>query len=318
MRMPRQREILMTLCKQRLGLRLAVIVLTAGAVSLRSASGAPTDAPQSSTPAPAAAPGAPNLANWWEKTSLDFLTVKKTLVHTTGNISVMQADGNTSGHTLDVGGSVTARRWKLTNEFFVDVNRQDITYGPGGGSADYHEHTFRNQVSLDLTRRVWLIGGIEHYRNTLYFMEKRLNTYGGIGASPYHTERHRFDLVAALGHATFKFDKSGMLELGPHISANVATLDTMTPSSGGMLGMQSWSWAVNPRLSLNEDASFMEYFNPMLGRRLTLNVSGDIPVSKHVSIGPAYRIKREVNAYVTALELKPMDRMFLFNFRVSM
>jgi hypothetical protein len=307
------------MCKQRLLLRLAAIVLIAGAPCIQVALGAAVDEPpQSPTPAPAAAPKTPNLANWWQKSSLDFLTVNRTLVHTTANLSFMQADGNTSGHTVDVGGSVTARRHRLTNEFVADVNRRDITYGLGGGSADYHEHTFRNQLSFDMTRRAWLIAGIEHYTNTLYFMDKRLNVYGGIGSALYHTDRHRFDLIAALGHANFKFDKGGMLELGPRVAANVAKLDTMTPSSAGMLGMQSWRWVVSSRLTVNQDASFMEYFNPMLGRQLTLNLSGDIPVSKHVSIGPAYRIKREVNAYVSALQIKPTDRTLLFSFRVSM
>jgi hypothetical protein len=256
-------------------------------------------------------------ANWWEKSSIDFLDVRKTLTHATGSFSFMDATGNTRGRTYDVEGGFDAQRWRVTSEFYFEMSRKKIVYGMGGGSADYHEHTVREQLNLDLTRRLWLLGGVEHYTNTLYFMNRRLNKYGGVGADVYDSDRHHFHVIVALGHADYIFDESEMLTLSPQITANVKALPTMRPSSGGYLGMQSWHWSITHNLAFDEDATYMDYFQSILGHRWTLNLSGDIAVTKNFSVGPAYRIKKEVNDYVRALTIQPMDRMFLFGFRVS-
>jgi hypothetical protein len=108
-----------------------------------------------------------------------------------------------------------------------------------------------------------------------------------------------------------------MLTLSPQITANVKALPTMRPSSGGYLGMQSWHWSITHNLAFDEDATYMDYFQSILGHLWTLNLSGDIAITKNFSVGPAYRIKKEVNDYVRALTIQPMDRMFLFGFRAS-
>jgi len=256
-----------------------------------------------------------DFSNWWQKSSLDFAkTPGRILWHADGTLSFLQASGNSSGSTFDTRAGFDARRWRLTSSSFLQVSKRDITYGFGAGSAQYSDDTLREQVDLDLTRRVMLLGGVEYYRNTLMFMDRRLNKYGFLFSDSEPTEKHKLDLMVALGHASFDFDREAMLRVNP---VAVDALKTTSPSSMGAMAIQNWRWAVSPRFTFSETASRMEYFHRDLGYRWTLDLEGNAPVSKRFSVTAAYRIREETNTYIKALRVKPMDRTFTLGIRFS-
>jgi hypothetical protein len=239
----------------------------------------------------------------------------------------MDAEGNTSGTTLDTNARLQARKWRFTNDVVGAVTRKRITYGFGAGSADYDERTIREQLQFDVTRKFSLIGGIEDYTNTLFFMNRRLNVYGGVGETFVNRDRFHFYMIAAVGHASFEFDRARMLSLGPFITRNVLGLPTTSPSGGGAMAMQGMRWKFIPgkNVAFIQDATYMQYFDTFLGHRWTVNIAGDVPLLRgkepgapaHLSFGPAYRVKEETNSIVHALTVKPMDKTFLMGFRIS-
>lgn len=259
----------------------------------------------------------PDLGPWWQKSSLDYPPIHQVLWHAAGSFSFMDAAGNTSGTTLDSNASLDVRKWRFTSHLLGAITRKRIVFGFGAGSADYDERTLREQVDFDLTKRVSLINGIEDYTNTLFFMDRRLNIYSGVGTTLLHSERHHFYFIAALGHASFVFNRTRMLSLGPVISRNVLGLETTNPSGGGAMSMQGWRWVITHKVVFTEDATYMQYFDTFLGHRWTINLAGDVPITKHLSFGPAYRVKEETNAIVHALTVQPQDRTFVMGFRLS-
>ncbi len=269
----------------------------------------------------------PDNRPWWQKSSFDDAPTPGILWHVEGSFSFMDAEGNSSGTTLDSNARLQARKGRWTSDFTGAVTRKRITFGFGAGSADYDERTVREQVQYDVTRKFALIGGIEDYTNTLFFMNRRLNVYGGAGETFFNSDRFHFYLIGAVGHAGFEFARDRMLSLGPYITANVLALPTTSPSGGGAMGMQGMRWKFIPGkdVAFVEDATYMQYFESFLGHRWTVNVAGDVPVLRgkgpgappHLSFGPAYRVKEETNEIVHALTVKPMDKTFLMGFRIS-
>ena len=301
-------------------MKLRLLLLAASlAVAAPFVAHSQADKPPAAKTAPAAGDKKPNTANWWQKSALDHDRVKQVLFHANGSLSFMQATGNTSGTTLDVGGAFQARKSVITSDFATQYTRRDMIYGFGGGSAHYSERTIREQITGDLTRHASLVGGVEDYSNTMMFMNDRLSFYGGVGTAPYRSDRHQLNFIAAVGYTQFDFDRQAMLAIpSPFINRSVLALPTTSPSSGGALAMQSWRWNIGRKIAFTEDASYMQYFDTFLGHRWTINVGGDVPITKHFSFGPTYRVKEETNAIVHALTVKPNDRTFMLSFRASM
>jgi hypothetical protein len=188
-----------------------------------------------------------------------------------------------------------------------------MIYGFTRSSVNYVERTLREQVDCDLTWYFKLIAGVEHYRNTLIFMNKRLNTYAGAGGTPYRNEKQQLTLSAGVGYASFSFDRAQMLRVNP---SQVALLDT-NPTSGGAIVTQAWRWKVSPRFNFSEDAGYMKYFDSYLGYRWTINLNGNVPLSKRFSFNASYRVKKETNDIITALRVLDHDRTFLLGIKVS-
>jgi Protein of unknown function, DUF481 len=286
---------------------------------------APQKAVDTNTAAAKDAAKKPDTRPWWQKSSFDYPPISQILWHVDGSFAFMDAEGNSSGTTLDTNARLEARKGRFTSDFVGAVTRKRITFGFGAGSADYDERTVREQVQFDVTRKFSLIGGIEDYTNTLFFMNRRLNTYGGAGETFVNRDGLHFYVIAAVGHAAFEFDRTRMLSLGPFISRNVLGLETTSPTGGGAMAMQGFRWKFIPRhdVAFTEDATYMQYFETFLGHRWTVNIAGDVPILKkpgaqpHLSFGPAYRVKEETNAVVHALTVKPMDKTFLMGFRIS-
>lgn len=287
------------------------------AISLCAA--APEDQnPPSEPQAPAAgaqqAPKKRELGNWWEKSAMEFHPLPaRWLFHGAGTLSYMNATGNTSGTTLDVSANADVRKARFTSHSVAQWSRRNMVYGFTRSSVDYVERTLREQVDCDLTWYVKLIAGVEDYRNTLIFMDKRLNVYGGVGGTLFRNEKQQLTLTAGVGHADFTFDRAQMLRVNPR---QIGVMDT-SPSSGGALAMQAWRWKVSPRFNFSEDASYMKYFDSYLGCRWTINLSGNFPIDKRFSFNVSYRVKEETNAIIKALGVFPQDRTFLLGIRVS-
>jgi hypothetical protein len=281
-------------------------------------------APAAATPAaatpPAPATGAPpapkkvDPGNWWEKSSLEATPMPiKWLFHATGTFSYMNASGNTSGSTVDLTAGADLRKSRFTSHSFVNVGRRNMIYGFTRSSVNYIERTLREQVDCDLTWYLKLVAGVEHYRNTLIFMDKRLNVYGGVGATLYRNAKQQLAFTAGLGHADFTFDRAQMMRVNP---SKVGVIDT-SPSSGGAIAMQTWRWKPSSRFNFNEDAGYMKYFLSSLGYRWTINLNGNFPIDKRFSFNVTYRVKEETNTIIKALGVFEQDRTFLLGIKVS-
>lgn len=283
--------------------------LSVFAVAADDTTGTPKQtAPAASASAPAV-PRKQDLGPWWQKNALERQPVpEQWLLHAEGTFSFMNASGNTSGNTVDLSGSGVIRKNRYTSSSLAQVSWRDMEYGFTRSSVDYVERTLREQVDFAVTNRVKVVAGIEHYRNTLMYMDKRLNVYGGMGATVYRNDKQQLTFTGGAGHASFSFDPAAMAHAG---------LADNNPGSGGGLGMQVWQWNVSPRFTFSEDASYMKYFDSYLGRRWTVNLAGNFPISKHFAFNVAYRFKEEDNTIIRALGVRKQDRSTLIGLRAS-
>lgn len=287
--------------------------LSVVAVAADDTTGTPKPTAAGAPAASASAPAIPkkqNLGPWWQKNALERQPVPaQWLFHAEGTFSFMNASGNTSGNSVDLSASGVIRKNRYTSSSLVQLGWRDMAYGFTRSSVDYAERTLREQVDFAVTNRVKVVGGIEHYRNTLMYMDKRLNAYGGIGATAYRNDKHQLTFTGGAGHASFSFDPVAMSRAG--VTKN-------HPSSGGVLGMQVWQWNASHRFSFSQDASYMEYFDAYLGHRWTVDLAGNFPISKHFAFSVAYRIKEEDNTIIEALGVRKQDRTTLIGIRASM
>jgi hypothetical protein len=295
------------------------VFTAAAAVSVLCSLSLPATAVAQQPPAGQAAPAAPapphDLGKWWEKSSLSFDPMpEKTLVHFSLAFAFTHASGNTSGTQTSKNMDFVVRNHRLTNRATVDLRDSDMTYGASGGSNDYQMATLRNHVEYDLSKRTILVTGLEWYRNTLYFMDSRLTGYVGAGMTVMETKTHKLSLIGGIGYSAFSFDEETMLQISPD---TVSQLPTFTPNTAGALLMQAWRWQASKHLSIQQSAGLTEYVDQDLGQSLDFSIAADIPVNKHVSIGPRYTVHDEDNIYIEALPVATVDRNFSFNVRIS-
>jgi hypothetical protein len=297
----------------------ATVFIVGAAISLFAAAPGDQNPPGGQQPPASSAPQAPqapkkqDLSGWWQKSAMAYQPLpEKWLFHADGTLSYMNASGNVSGSTLDVSGSAEVRKNRFTSHSFAQVSRKNVNYLTTQTVVNYTERTLREQVDFDVKPHITFLAGIEDYRNTLMFMDKRLNVYGGMGATLYRTDKHQLNLTGGIGHADFTFDRAQMLRVNPR----AVGIDT-SPTSGGAMGMQVWRWSVSPRFNFSEDASYMQYFESDLGHRWTINLNGNFPISKRFSFNLAYRVKEETNSIIKALRVFPEDRSFLMGIKVS-
>lgn len=265
----------------------------------------------------AAEPAAPPNGGlgWWQRSSLSYDTSpKQYLYHVEGTLSFMDARGNTEGSSLDMKGGFDVRKGRVTNRFSAGYSKRDMVYGFGGGAVDVTESTIRNHVDYDLTKHLVLTGGLEHYFNTMMFIDGRTTAYGALGMTLAQSERHKLNVTGGLGFSSYQFDGQGVAQVNPMALARVPDL---SPSSVGSLVMQSWQWHASPMLTLKQDSQFLDYFDGLLGHRWVLGLDLNVPISKKFSIAPAYRITNENNEIVKALGIKPRDRTMSIGLRVS-
>jgi hypothetical protein len=294
--------------------KLFTIALAAALLPLACfANDAPTDAPAVPSEEPAKPPDS---ADWWQKSSFAFSpTLTRFLFHVDGTLSYMNAQGNTSGNSFYGASSFEVRKQRWTNRFVAELTHKNLVYGFGGGSVDFTENTLREELERDLNKRLLVVAGIEDYRNTMIFIDKRLTSYGGLGAEVFKNERQQVNLVGGLGFVNFGFDEAAMLRVNP---AETATLPGFAPSTGGGMGREEWRWRLPREITLTQSASYMKLFRSSLGHLWTLGLVGDIPFAKKLSIAIAYRINDEDNIYIDALQVKVQDRTFTTGIKISM
>lgn len=265
--------------------------------------------------APPAPGGAQDLGKWWEKSSLSYDPVpEKTLKHFSLAFSFTHASGNTSGTQTSKNMDFVVRKRRLTNRATVDLRDSDMVYGASGGSNDYTMATLRNHVEYDISKRTVVVTGLEFYSNSLYFMDSRVTAYGGAGMTVAETHSHKLSLIGGLGVSRFSFDDETMREISPD---TVALLPGFRPSTAGALVLQAWRWQASKHLSIQQSSGLTEYFNQELGQAIDFSISADIPLNKHVSMGPRYTVHDEDNIYIDALPVKTVDRNFSISVRIS-
>jgi opacity protein-like surface antigen len=239
-------------------------------------------------------PPTPESAGWWTKSSLsDRPMPTKILYHFQGTLSYMNAEGNTEGSTFDTKGELQLRRWRFTDQILGEYSRRDVTYGGGGGTIDTTESTVRNHLGFDLTKRLSLVAGVENYKNTLMFMDKRFTVYGGAGAELVQREKHQVYLIVGLGHANFVFDHEAMLRINP---TAVANLQTTSPDSGATLLMQNWTWKMTPIVTLHENGTYMDFAHGDLGNQWSLGYDVNVALARRFSLAVGYHAHHEDNA----------------------
>jgi hypothetical protein len=269
-----------------------------------------TTRPAAAQPPPGAPP--PPAPKWWEQSSLAVAPQDKWLTHVQGTIALMHADGNTEGYSVDVRSSFDARYRRVTNRFEFDTGRQDIIYGLGGGQVQSHTHTIRDQVEYDLTRRALLVAGIEGFADTLRFLNGRTSVYGGGGITIAESARQKLAVTGGLGFVHFDYDAEAMIHLNPAIALLPAS-----PSSGAVVVQQSWRIRLPNGITLTQGANLTEYFEAILGKQYGFSISVDIPLGRHVSFVPAWRVRDEGNVYTEALRMKEQDRTLNLGIRFS-
>lgn len=254
-------------------------------------------------------------ADWWTKSALGGASIpSQTLYHVEGTLSFMDASGNTDGSVLNGRTEFDIRKWRFTDRVNGSISRQDIAYF-AQGSVNFSEDTLRNELEFALTRHSLLVGGIEYYRNTLMFMDKRQTEYfgGGITFSG-EASRQTLELIAGVGYSQFRFDRAGILQVNPDA---LSQLSTLSPSSGGGFGMEIWRWKASPKIQLMQDTSYMDYFDGLLGHKWTFDTEANMPISKMFSTVIGYHLKDENNVYINTLRVKPRDQQVTVGLRVS-
>jgi hypothetical protein len=260
-------------------------------------------------------PAAPPKLGWWMQSSLSESPMPaKFLIHYTGTLSFMNAQGNTEGSHFDTKGDLAVRRWRFTNHLLAQYIYKDLAYGGGGGAVKTTESTVRNQIGFDITKRFMVVGGVEDYRNTQMFMDRRLTFYSGAGAELIKYEKHQVYLVAGFGQSDFQFDREAMLRINPTAVENLRTTD---PDSMGTLLMQNWNWKITPLVSLRQDGSYMDFTHAELGNRWSLGFDVNVAVAKRFSVAVGYHANHEDNAFIRALHVKPYDRSFTTGIRFN-
>jgi hypothetical protein len=291
-----------------------VVTLALAAACLVPAAARAQTAPAPAAP-PAAAPAAPGLGPWWEKSSLAYTPMpERLLFHVASDLTFADSRGNTHGTQFGWGTDLVLRKRRVTDRVTVDLRDTDMVYGLGGGTADYQMRTLRNHVEFDLTKTALLVAGIEQVHNTLMFIDSRLTEYGGGGVTLFDKAGHKLDVIGGLGFAAYRFQRDDMARINP---VAVAGLPTTTPSSGAVLVMEGWQWKFSDQIALKQDGSYLEYFHQDLGELWTFNVSIDVPVTKHLAIGPRYTMRHENNIYIQALGVEPLDRTFSLGVKFS-
>lgn len=274
------------------------------------------EAPQESTASSASEKAPDNaVADWWTKSSLAGpILPPQFLFHVQGTLSFMDAQGNTNGSLLNGQSEFDVRRARFTDRTNASLSRQDISYF-AEGKVNYSEVTLRNELEFDLTSHALLIGGIEDYRNTLMFMDRRLTEYFGVGVTfSGEGSKQTLELIAGAGYSEFAFDAGGISRVNPMA---LSELPTLTPSSGGGLGMEIWHWKISPRLALMQSTSYMDYFNTILGHKWTFDAEANMPIAKVFSTVIGYHLKDENNIFINELGVKPQDRQVTVGLRLS-
>jgi hypothetical protein len=262
-----------------------------------------------------AEPSSGSPVNWWQTSSLAHTSSPgRYLAHVEGTLSFMDARGNTEGNAFDARAGFDLRRGRITNRFTTEFSKRDMVYGFGGGSIDVTEATTRNHVEYDLNKYSVLVGGLEHYRNSLMFIDGRTTAYSGVGVTLLQNERNKFNVTGGIGFASFQFDRQGIGAVNP---GAVARVPDMSPSSGGSLLMQSWHCQLSRQVTLMQDSLFLDYFDGALGKRWSLGLDLNVPSSRRFSIAPGYRIRAENNEIIKAVGVKPQDRTLSIGIRVS-
>jgi hypothetical protein len=255
-----------------------------------------------------------NLANWWMNSSLFYDPMpQQWLKHFEGTVSYANSQGNVEGSQLDVKGLFDLRKHRFTNRAVAEHQRRDTVYGQSGGTVRTTQSTLSNRLDFDLTKDFVLVGGVESYHDTVLLIDHRDSVFGGFGAARKFNERNLFNLTGGLAYSWFKFEESA---LAPAIAASGETVDTISPSSGAALIMQTWRSQLTKTVTLTEQALFIDYFNKDLGRRWSAGLDLNVPIARHVSIAVGYQIKSEINRYTGILGVRPQDRSFTTGIRI--
>jgi len=292
-------------------LSAALISSPAKAQTTSSATGTAPKAPQS---APPAAAQNLNLANWWMNSSLFYSPLpQQWLKHFEGTVSYSNSQGNVEGSLLDVKGLFDLRKHRFTNRASAEHVRRDTAYGGGGGQVRTTQSTLSNRLDFDLTKNFVLVGGVESYHDTVTLIDHRDSLFGGFGAVKKVKEHNIINFTSGLAYSWFKFEESALL---PAITASGETVDTISPSSGAVLFMQTWRSQLTKTVTLTQQGLFIDYFNKDLGRRWSAGLDLNVPIAKRIAIAIGYQIKWEINQYTRILSVRPQDRMLTTGIRI--
>ena len=80
---------------------------------------------------------------------------------------------------------------------------------------------------------------------------------------------------------------------------------------------QSWRVSLPNHVTLMQDANVTDYLDQALGQQYGFSLGATIPLSRHFSLAPSFRLREEGNIYTEALGMREVDRSFNLGVRVS-
>jgi hypothetical protein len=275
---------------------------------------AQTAPPPAQTAPPAQGTPAKPVPDWWDHSSLAAAEVPTWRWHVDATVGTMWANGNTDGYSVNTGTGLVSRRNRWTNRFDLSSARRKMTYGLGGGSDNVSQHTLRDRLEYDLTPHALALVGFEYFKDNLMFIDDRATYFAGGGVTVFDTTQQKLNLLGGIGYARFDFDVEGMSAINP---VAVAGLPTDTPNSAGVMGLEAWQYTLSNHVTLNENASVMKYTNNDVGHEWTFGASVTVPITRRLSLVPAYSARDETNIYVEALDIRELDQTFNIGVKVS-
>lgn len=206
-------------------------------------------APGSTLPAtiPAAAPQTkPDLASWWEHSSLKYSPLpERWLFHIDGTFDYKHKTGNTQSDFYNGSANFMVRKWRFTNtlsyiidkEFKAELSKT----GTRQNTTDSDYRSVQDALRYDLTDRLYGEVGYMWEKDTANYIAGRNSYYAGVGYALIDAERHRLGVFFAGGYENEKF---------PELVKKTMNMENL--EVGAAYFREDYRWNITDRLTYKQ------------------------------------------------------------------
>lgn len=249
---------------------------------------------------------APDLRDWWEKSSLSFdPMISETLWRIEVGGMYNGQEGKAEGKVYNASARVVTRKSRVTNYAYGNIARQDVTYfGMEAFPLDTEQYALGDNVRYDVLRHVFLGAGVEKHRDTLLLIENRFSRYAGFGISADLLKKHLINIFLGYGKDDVDYMR-GMLAM---IDPDATSLDP-SPSSGALFCRVRWTWQVSDTLTFREDFAYLNYGDRAMGERWNGNVALEVALNPHFSLSLGHTRESYDNDVVRAFGIPRRNTM---------